>query len=143
MPVDIAMGKELLTRRKNAGYAAICAVGLETDPGVFRLATAENVEAHIPQLQPGRWEPLHFARLLWTPGMAVARTMVTGAEKFLAETGHSLGQRWHRAPLDLLDDLLTAEAVRLNARTWTHSELIIRLKRQAKAQADSFAAGRF
>ena len=139
MPVDIAMPRNLLQRRKNAGYAAICAVGFDADPGVFRLATAENIEGHLPLLQPGRWERLHLAHVAWTPGMAVARTIVLGAERFLAN--FHLGQHWYRASLKTLNSVLMAEAVALRSTIWSHPELIARLRGQADSEADRFAAG--
>lgn len=140
-PVDISMPRDLIRRRKNAGYAAICAVGFDADPHVFRLATAENVEGHLSLLQPGTWQPLHFVRLVWTPGLAVARTIATGAEEFLTDLGQHLGQHWYRAEMGLLDELVHAGATKLNSPTWTHSELIARLRRDANREADRFAAG--
>lgn len=141
MRENASMPRDLLRRRREAGYAAICAVGFEGDPSVRRLGPAENVEAHLTILQPGRWERLHFDRILWTPGMAVARTIVDKAEKFLTEAGHALGNHWFRVEIDVLDDLFRAEAISLNARTWTMDELTIRLKRQADAEADRYARG--
>jgi hypothetical protein len=138
---DIAMPSNLVQRRKNAGYAAVCAVGFDADPGVFRLATAENIEAHLPLLQPGRWERLHFAHVVWTPGMAVARTIMLGAERSLANC--HLGQHWYRASLDTLNNVLLAEAVALRSTVWSHPELIARLKGQENREADRFAEGVF
>ena len=139
MPIDIAMPRNLVERRKNDGYAAVCAVGFDADPGVFRLATAENIEAHLPQLQPGRWERLHFAYVVWTPGLVVARTIVLGAERSLANC--HFGQHWYRASLDVLNGLLLAEATALRSTVWSHPELIARLKGQADREADRFAEG--
>lgn len=139
MPVDIAMARNLVERRKAAGYAAIVAVGFEADQGVFRLATAENLEAHLPQLQPGRWERLHFASVIWTPGAAVARTIVVGVERFLAST--HLGNHWYRASLETLHSAILVEAAALRSAIWTQAELIARLKGQADRAADRFAAG--
>lgn len=141
MPVDVSMPRDLIKRRKNAGYAAICAVGFKSDPGVFRIATAENVEGHLSLLQPGTWEPLHFERLIWTPGLAVARTIVVGAEKFLTDLRLHLGQHWFRADLDVLDQLILSEARKLNSPFWSNAELIIRLRTQANKEADRFAEG--
>lgn len=139
MPCNIAMPRNLIDRRKSAGYAAVCAVGFDADPGVFRLATAENLEAHLPQLQPGRWERLHFAHVVWTPGLAVARTIVLAAERFLVN--FHLGQHWYRASLETLDGVLRAEALALRSTIWSHPELIVRLKVQADREADRFAEG--
>lgn len=139
MPIDVAMPRDLVRRRKNAGYAAICAVSFDADPGVFRLATAENVEAHLSMLQPGTWQLLHFARLVWTPGPAVARTVVVGVERFLAST--HLGHHWFRSSLEVLDIAIAAEAMSIKASTWTHPELIARLKGHADREADRFAEG--
>lgn len=139
MPCDIAMPRNLVERRKNAGYAAVCAVGFDADPGVFRLAPAENIEALLPQLQPGRWERLHFANVVWTPGLAVARTLVLAAERFLANV--HLGQHWYRANLETLNSVLLAEAAALRSTVWSHAELIALLKGQADREADRFAAG--
>ena len=139
MPCDIAMPRNLVERRKSAGYAAVCAVGFDADPGVFRLATAENIEAHLPQLQPGRWEPLHFAYVVWTPGLAVARTIVQGVERFLAN--FHLGQHWYRAGLDVLHGVLLAEASALRSTVWSQAEMIARLKGHADREADRFASG--
>lgn len=141
MPVDISMPRDIAKRRKNAGYAAICTVGFDADTGVFRLATAENVEGHLSLLQPGTWQPLHFVRVVWTPGLAVARTIAVGAEKFLTDIGAHLGQHWYRAGLDVLDDLVKSEAASLNSPIWSHRDLIQRLTRQADREADRFAAG--
>lgn len=139
MPVDIAMPRNLVDRRKNAGHAAVCAVGFEADPGVFRLATAENIEAHLPQLQPGRWERLHFAHVVWTPGLAVARTIVLGAERTFANC--HLGQHWYRASLDVLHGVILAEAASLRSPIWSQSEMMQMLIGQAIRAADRFAAG--
>ncbi len=139
--IDPSMSRDLTRRRKEAGYAAICAVGFAADPGVFRVATAENTEGHLSLLQPGTWQPLHFARLVWTPGLAVARTIVVGAEKFLTDIGASLGQHWFRAELNVLDDLIRAEAESLRSPLWTHLQLIARLRAKADEEADRFAAG--
>lgn len=139
MPVDIAMARNLVERRKAAGYAAIVAIGFDADPGVFRLATAENIEGHLPLLQPGRWERLHFAYVIWTPGAAVARTIVQAAERFLAN--FHLGQHWYRASLETLNTLLLAEALALRSTVWSQADLIARLKGQADREADRFAAG--
>lgn len=139
MPVDIAMPRNLVDRRKNAGYAAVCAVGFDADPGVFRLATAENIEAHLPLLQPGRWERLHFVQVVWTPGMPVARTIAQGAERFLAN--FHLGQHWYRASLGALNDVVRSEAAFIRSSIWSHPELIARLKGQAVREADRFAKG--
>jgi hypothetical protein len=139
MPVNVAMPRNLIDRRKSAGYAAVCAVGFDADPGVFRLATAENLEAHLPQLQPGRWERLHFAHVVWTPGLAVARTIVLAAERFLVN--FHLGQHWYRASLETLSSVIAAEASTLRSTIWSHSELIARLKGQADREADRFAEG--
>jgi hypothetical protein len=136
---DIAMPRDLVQRRKNVGYAAVCAVGFDADPGVFRLATAENIEGHLPLLQPGRWESLHFAHVVWTPGLLVARTIVLGAERSLANC--HLGQHWYRASLETLNSVLMAEALALKSTTWSHPELIARLKGQADREADRFAEG--
>ena len=97
--VDISMPRDLVRRRRNAGYAAICAIGVSSDPKVFRLGTAENVEGVLAQLQPGTWEKLHFARLVWTQGLAVARTIVTGAERALETSARPLGGHWYRGEL--------------------------------------------
>ena len=137
--LDIAMPRHLVQRRKNVGYAAVCAVGFDADLGVFRLATAENIEGHLPQLQAGRWERLHFAYVVWTPGLVVARTIVLGAERSLANC--HLGQHWYRASLDTLNSVLMAEAVALRSTVWSHAELIARLRGQADREADRFAAG--
>lgn len=139
MPVDVTMSRDLLHRRKVIGYAAIVAVGFDADPGVFRLATAENVEAHLPQLQPGRWEKLHFSRVIWTPGLAVARTIVSAVERFLTST--HLGHHWFRSSLEVLDIAIAAEAMSIKASTWSQAELLARLKGQADREADRFAAG--
>ncbi|RUV37451.1 hypothetical protein [Mesorhizobium sp. M7A.F.Ca.MR.148.00.0.0] len=139
MPVDIAMPRNLVERRKNFGYAAVCAVGFDADPGVFRLAPAENIEALLPQLQPGRWERLHFAKVVWTPGLPVARTLVLAAERFLANV--HLGQHWYRSSLETLTAVLLAEAAALRSAVWSHAELLARLKAQADREADRFAAG--
>ena len=136
---NIAMPRNLVQRRKNGGYAAVCAVGFDADPGVFRLGAAENIEGLLPLLQPGRWERLHFAHVVWTPGMAVARTIVLGAERSLANC--HLGQHWYRASLETLNSVITAEAVALRSTVWSHADLIARLKGQADREADRFAAG--
>lgn len=144
MPVDISMSAPLRRRRKFAGYAAICAVGVAERPGVFRIATAENVEAHIAGLQPGSWHKLHFDRVIWTPGLAVARTIVVNAEKFLSNTGHALGNHWFRVEdTGLLDELIVAEAQSLRAPLWSQDELVARLQAQADREADNFAKGIF
>ncbi|RWB67583.1 hypothetical protein [Mesorhizobium sp.] len=137
------MSRDLRIRRKTIGYCAICAVGMVTDPEVFRLATAENVEAHLSQLQPGTWQALQFQRVLWTPGFAVARTIVVGVERFLTDVGNSLGNHWYRAPLELLDQLIVAQQMTLKARLWTHQELVARLRNHANEEADRFANGVF
>ncbi|MES0071878.1 hypothetical protein [Mesorhizobium sp. M0058] len=141
MPIDIDMPRDLVRRRKNAGYAAICAVGFAADPGVFRLATAENIEAHLSLLQPGTWQPLHFVRVVWTPGLPVARTIVLATERFLLSM--HLGQHWHRASLEVLDIAIAAEVLTLRASTWSHPELTASLKGQANREADRFAEGVF
>jgi hypothetical protein len=141
--IDITTPRDLRLRRKGDGYCAICAVGIDIDPGVFRLATAENLEAHLPQLQPGTWHQLHLARVIWTPGFPVARTIVMKTEKFLTNTGHALGNHWYRAELDLFDRLVVAEQRSLNARLWTHQELIARLRSHANEEADRYAEGVF
>lgn len=139
MPIDIDMPRDLLQRRKKTGYAAICAVGFKADPGVFRLATAENIEAHLSLIQPGTWQPLHFERVVWTPGLAVARTIVLAVERFFASA--HLGQHWFRIPLEALDIAIAAESISLKTSTWSHPELIARLRGQADREADRFAAG--
>ena len=73
----------------------------------------------------------------------MARTIVMGTERFLTDTGHALGQHWFRAGLDVLDDLIVAEATRLKSPTWSHPELITRLRGQANREADRFAEGVF
>lgn len=143
MRENAAMPRDLMRRRREAGYAAICVVGFAEDPTVHRIGPAENIEAHLTLLQPGRWERLHFDRVLWTQGMAVARTIVDKAEKSLTDSGHALGNHWFRVEIDVLDDLFRAEAISLNARTWTPDELTIRLKRQADAEADRYGRGEF
>ncbi|MBB6413522.1 hypothetical protein [Mesorhizobium sangaii] len=107
------------------------------------MAVAENLEGLIQLLQPGRLEKLHFVRLIWTPGLAVARTIVVGAERFVTDTGHALGQHWFGAGIDVLEDLIVAEATRLKSPTWSHPELIARLKGKENREADRFAAGMF
>lgn len=143
MPVDARMSHDLRIRRKSIGYCAICAVGMEADRSVFRLATAQSIETHLADLQPGTWQALHFERVIWTPGFAVARTIVLKVERFLTDVGHSLGNHWYRAKLDLLDQLIVAEQRSLNTRLWTHQELIARLKSHADEEADRFAEGVF
>jgi hypothetical protein len=139
--INIAMGKDIIRRRRNAGYAAVCAVGVAADTSVFRLASAENIEDHLKQLQPGRWERLEFVRLIWTPGPTVARTIVVGAERFLASA--ALGNHWYRASLEVLDIAIAAEAMSLKASIWSQAELVARLKAQSDREADRFAAGVF
>lgn len=139
--INIAMPRDLVRRRKNAGYAAVCAVGFPADPCVFRLATAENVEAHLAMLQPGSWQALRFERLVWTPGLAVARTIVVGVERLLASS--ALGHHWFRSSLEVLDIAIAAEAMSLKAQTWSHAELVERLREQSNRQADRFAEGVF
>lgn len=141
--IDISMSRDLRLRRKQIGYCAICAVGMADEPGVFRLATAESIETHLAQLQPGTWHQLQFERVIWSPGFPVARTIVTKAEKFLTDVGHALGNHWYRAPLDLLDQLILAEQRSLNARLWTQQELIARLRSHANEEADRYAEGVF
>lgn len=143
MPVDISMPRDLLRRRKATGYAAICVVGFDADPAVVRIATAENIEGHLAALQPGTWHRLHFMRVVWTPGLVVARTIVIAAEKFLTGAGFHLGHHWYRVGLDVVDDLVRAETIRLRAKTWTHADLIALLRQEANRQADRFAEGRF
>lgn len=143
MPIDVSMSRDLVRRRKNEGYAAVCAVGFDADPGVFRLATAENIEGHLSLLQPGNWQPMHFVRVVWTPGLAVARTIATGAERFLININAHLGQHWFRADLDVLDGLVQAEAVSLKSPIWSQRELIQRLQRHSDREADRFAEGIF
>jgi hypothetical protein len=70
-----------------------------------------------------------------------ARTIATKAERWLTDAKFGLGQHWYRAELDVLDDLIKAEAISLRARTWTHQELIDRLQKQLDEEADRFAAG--
>lgn len=89
--VDISMPRDLLRRRRNAGYAAVCVVGTAADPKIFRIGTAENVEGVLAQLQPGAWARLHFTRIVWTQGSVVARTVVAGAERSLETTAKALG----------------------------------------------------
>lgn len=139
LPVSSAMPRDLARRRKKAEYAAICAVGFDADPGVFRLHATEDIENHLFKVQPGTWHVLHFVRLLWTPGPAVARTIVVGVEQTLTRHGVHLGQHWYRAHLDWLDELIGGEAKALNSPTWTHTALIERLQRQADREADRFA----
>lgn len=141
MPIDAAMPRDLARGRKSAGYAAICAVGFASDPEVFRLATAENIEEHLKQLQPGRWEQLYFSRIVWTPGLAVARTVVLGTERFL-QSRH-LGQHWYRTAIETIDIAIAAEVRRLKASTWSHADLIARLREQSNREADRFAEGVF
>jgi hypothetical protein len=141
--INIAMPRDLRIRRKSIGYCAICAVGMEADRSVFRLATAQSIEQHLADLQPGTWHELQFDRVWWTPGPAVARTIVLKVERFLTEVGHSLGNHWYSAPLELLDQLIVAEQRSLNTRLWTHQELIARLKTHADEEADRFAEGVF
>lgn len=141
MPVDIAMPKWLRERRRSERYAAICAVGLQGEAGVLRLATAENVEAHLAIVQPGSWRKVQFERVIWTPGLVVAQTIVTRAERFLTNTNHELGSHWYRAGIDLIDELVMAEAVRLNAPLWSHDELVAKLRAEGLREADRFAGG--
>lgn len=141
--IDISMPRDLVRRRKNAGYAAICAVGYDAEPRVFRLATAENIEGHLALLQPGRWEELYFARVVWTPGLAVARTIVVGVEAALTAADAYLGQHWFGAERNQLDELLRLGIDKLRSPSWSHAELIARLKRQAEREADRFAEGIF
>lgn len=141
MPVDVSMPKSLRERRTRARYCAVCAVGLLGEPGVFRLATAENVEGHLALIQPGNWRKVVFDRLYWTAGSAVARTIVTRCENFLTRKGDGMGHHWYRAPLDVLDDLVRAEAVSLNATVWSHEQLIGTLRTHANLEADRFAHG--
>lgn len=143
MPLEHTMPLDLRRRRKNAGYAAICALGFDADPGVFRICTAENVEALLPQVQPGRWEPINFVRLIWTPGPPTAKTVVVGVEKFLTDLRMNLGQHWFRAGLDVFDDLVKAETIKLRSPTWSNDELKLRLRTHANAEADRFARGAF
>jgi hypothetical protein len=139
--IDAAMSRDLIRRRRNAGYAAVVAVGFGGDPGVFRLASAENLEAHLSTLQPGTWQALRFERIVWTAGPAVARTIVMGVERRLK--AQCLGQHWFRASLEVLDIAIAAEAMSLKAATWSQSELIARLKAQSDREADRFAEGCF
>jgi hypothetical protein len=78
--VDITMPRDLAKRRKAAGYVAIAAIALDADPNVFRLGAVEDIEVLLSRLQLGTWHELYFVRAIWTPGLAVARTMVAGAE---------------------------------------------------------------
>ncbi|PWJ88416.1 hypothetical protein C8D77_111139 [Mesorhizobium loti] len=139
MPLDATMSRDLIRRRRNAGYAAVVAVGFAGDVGVFRLASAENLEAHLSTLQPGTWQALRFERIIWTQGPAVARTIVMGVERFLASA--ALGSHWFRASLEVLDIAIAAEAMSLKAATWTQAEIVARLKAQSDREADRFAAG--
>ncbi len=141
MPLDATMSRDLIRRRRNAGYAAVVAVGFSGDSGVFRLASAENLEAHLSTLQPGTWQALHFNRIIWTAGPAVARTIVVGVERFLKT--FALGNHWFRASLEVLDIAIAAEAMSLKASTWSQADLIARLKAQSDSEADRFAAGVF
>ena len=143
MSVDVSLPRDLLRLRKNGGYAAVCAVGYDAEPKVFRIATAENIEGHLALVQPGTWQKLQLVRVVWTPGMAVARTIVLSAERFLTNAGFLLGNHWYSAGLDVFDDLVRAEAMSLRATTWTQAELAIRLRTQANREADRFAEGRF
>lgn len=141
MPLDATMSRDMIRRRRNAGYAAVVAVGFQGDAGVFRLASAENLEGHLSTLQPGTWQALRFERITWTAGPAVARTIVMGVERFLASS--ALGQHWFRASLEVLDIAIAAEAMSLKASTWTQADLIARLKAQSDREADRFAEGVF
>jgi len=141
MSVSIDMPRDLIQRRRCRGFVAICAVGFQADPLVFRLATAENIEGHLATLQPGTWHHLFFRRVLWTAGSAVARTITIAAEKWMSANGWSLGNHWFRAELDVLDDLLRAEAMTLRAGLIGHADLVRLLRQQADNEADRFAQG--
>lgn len=142
--VDIAMPRDLVRRRKQAGYCAVVAVSSPFRSGQFRIGSTEGVESYLRYL--GReivTNDLYFARVVWTQGDKIAGTIVARSRRFLRDTRHAKPDGWYAAPLDLFDDLVTAEVVSLRARYWTHSELTVRLRRQANAQADRFAAGQF
>lgn len=135
------MSKVLRERRKRDGYCAVTVIGAEGDPNVWRLQASENPERLAGELQPGNWRPLRVVRTVWTPGLNAARTIIVGAEKFLTDTGHCLFNHWYRCGLDVIDDLIRAQAVALRAATWTDAELAARLQQHMNAEADRFAQG--
>ncbi|PWJ81546.1 hypothetical protein C7441_11078 [Pseudaminobacter salicylatoxidans] len=140
---DVAMPRDVLRRRKIGGYAALCAIGIDAEPGVFRVGAVEDVEVLLSRLQLGTWHDLHFSRLLWTPGIELARTVAADAEKFLSDIGAHLGRHWYRTDLDIIDDLFTAGITKLNAKAWHPHELLARLQTQANREADRFSEGVF
>ena len=139
--IDISMPRDLLRRRKDGGYAALCVIGLDADPGAFRIGAAEDVEVLLSRLQLGTWHDLQFVRLIWTPGLPVARSIALSTEKFLTDIGAHLGRHWFRSELNVIDDLFTAAIAKLNTNTWLHHELLIRLLAQSNQEADRFAEG--
>lgn len=141
MPSDIALPRHLMKQRKREGYAAICAIGTDADPGVFRLGAAEDVEVLLSRLQLGTWHELRFLRTVWTPGLELANSIVKSAETWLTGASFGLGRHWFRVGLDILDDLIRAEAIRRNASLWTPDELALRLRQAANREADRFAEG--
>jgi len=140
-PLALSIPRSIGKRRKTGGYAAICAIAFDAEPGVFRLGAAEDIDVLLSRLQLGTWHELYFVRAIWTPGMAVARTVAAGVEKALTGAGVALGQHWYRSGLDVLDAAVEAERAKLRAQVWSNAELIARLRHQENAEADRFADG--
>ena len=138
----------LAQRRKKEGYAAVSALGIESDPGVFCLAATEDTTKLRYRLREGQEKvfgkpcAMHFVRLIWTPGLPVARTLVSAAEKFLTDIGCSLGRSWFRAEIDIFDDLIRHEVFKMGCQTWTNAELIVKLRTLENSEADRYAEGR-
>lgn len=138
---DASMPRSLTHRRKKEGYAAICAIGFDADPKAFCIHPTEDVEKLLPRLQIGTWHTLRFMRTIWTPGLPLARTIIGRVKVFLTDNGWGIGHDWFRAELDVLDDLIKAESIRMGAPTWSTSELAVWLQTLANREADRFAAG--
>ena len=138
---DVSMPRDLAKRRKAAGYVAIAAIGLDAEPGVYLLGAAEDIDVLLSRLQRGTWHELYFVRAVWTPGLAVARTIVAGAEGALTEAGYALAPHWYRVGLDVLDTAIEKERAKLRSPVWSNAELAAKLRRQSHAEVDRFAAG--
>lgn len=140
---EFSMRRELVKKRKIAGYAAVVVVA-PTQNGcedIIRISAATNTEALLPELQKGNWNDLHYRQMFWLPGLTAAQTICRKIEKFLTDNNFGVRDRWFTADTQLINDLMQAELIALRSPVWSHDELVAKLERDLEKEADRYAAG--
>lgn len=142
MTLDVSMPRDLRDRRRAKGYCAISIVGVESEQ-FYRVLSTEDVENTLRGMQRGNWRPLQIKRLLWTPGIEIARTVVSQTESGLRERGWPVSLHWCSAPIAEIEALIKARLNALRSKYWTHDQLVAALRETSNREADQFARGIF